>query len=191
MHRKNKNIVLFFAISWSALLIICLLFIAIWVQNVRLQNKLFISEQTLKGLNDDVQKFTSEKNQQEEGALDYLEWKYVLKDQVSGAKQRLSKQINSIKDLKKNKELASLLYYNLGLTYTLAVDFNSAIKAFEEAISINSKDADSYYNLGLLYSTYRQKPGKAVSYYKKYLEFVPVKSATAGEVKERIKLLER
>ena len=71
----------------------------------------------------------------------------------------------------------------------MAVDFKQAIGAYELAVKFNPEDAESYYNLGLLYSTYRQSPKKAIKYYNKYLEFAP-KGDKVEAVRERIVTLE-
>ena len=193
---NKKNLIfitLLFILSWSALVIFVFLFVNTRAQNSQLKNLFSLLEQKIVSLSNEAKQYKEsriEKNKWEEDALSYLQWQFVIKDQVAQAGQRLKEQIEKIKDMKKNKELTGLLYYNLGLNYTFATDFSSAINAFEEALRLDAKDALSYYNLGLLYSTYHQEPKKAVKYYKKYLELVP-SGPKVDEVKERIKSLER
>jgi tetratricopeptide (TPR) repeat protein len=183
------RITLLFLVSWLALAIMSSFYILSRIQNLNLKNKIAILQQSLTSLNESVKKISKEKDMGEERVLDFLEWQFVLKDQVAQANQRFLDRINKIKDLKKDKSLLNLLYANLGLSYTLALDFDSAIKAFEEAVKFDAQDAYSFYNLGLLYSA-RANPKKAVKYYKKYLELVPSGAPRAEEVKERIKNLE-
>jgi len=184
------TIVSFFVISWLSLAVFAFLYVSSRMQNLNLKNKIAILQQNLTSLNESVKRISKEKDKDvdEERVLDFLEWQFVLKDQVTQANQRFLDRVNKIKDLKKDKSLLNLLYANLGLTYTLAVDFDSAIKAFEEAIKFDAQDAYSFYNLGLLYSA-QANPKKAVKYYKKYLELVP-SGPKVEEVKERIKTLE-
>jgi len=128
--------------------------------------------------------------QKEDAAMNFVQWQFVLRDQVEEAKARLSERIAKVKNIGKNKELLNLLYYNLGLNYTLAVDYAGAISAFEEALKFDSGDSASAYNLGLLYSVYQKDPDKAVKYYRKYLNLSP-SAANAEEVRQRIALLSK
>jgi len=191
---KNKAlnpITIFLLISWFSVAFFAYLYVATRIQNLKLKDSLAAVEERVRLLFEENKK-SRELRQEEikfqDDALNYLEWQFVLKEQVSQASQHLQGKIDKVKDVKKDKELLNLLYYNLGLNYTLAVDFNGAIKAFEQAVNFERKDADSYYNLGLLYSTYRQNPQKAIKYYEDYLELVP-KGAKSDEVKERITIL--
>jgi tetratricopeptide (TPR) repeat protein len=157
-------------------------------RTIKLKNMLLVMERNMVNYKDSArryQEFKEEREKWQESALDYLEWQFVLKDQVALAGGRLSENIKQVKDLKRNKDLINLLYYNLGLNYTLAMDFESAIRSYEDALRFNPRDFQSCYNLGLLYSTYRKNAAKAIHYYKKYLELVPV-SPLVSDVEERI-----
>jgi len=160
---------------------------------VRLETMLLVTERNMVNYKDNAsryQEFKEERERWQESTLDYLGWQFVLKDQVALAGERLSDNIKQMKDLKKNKDLINLLYYNLGLNYTLAMDFEPAIRAYEDALRYEPRDFQSCYNLGLLYSTYRKNAAKAVQYYKKYLELVP-KSPLVKDVEARILSLEK
>lgn len=122
-------------------------------------------------------------------AADFLEWKYLLRDQVAVANGEFSDRIKKASAQKADNELLNLLYYNMGLSNTLADNFDMAVSAFEEAVKCDPRDAASYYNLGLLYSV-RGDGKKAVNCYKNYLAYSP-KAANAEEVRERIKTLEK
>ncbi|MCX5697206.1 MAG: tetratricopeptide repeat protein [Candidatus Omnitrophica bacterium] len=189
----NKNpATAVFVFSWLFVLLFLLLFLNSRMQNIRLKQYAGSIEQKLKATNSQLNEYRQGSNVRErleQNSLDYLEWQFVLKEQVNGARQRLSTQISRINDLKKNKELTSLLYYTLGLSNTLATDFNAAIRSFEEAVKFEPKDAESYYNLGLLSSVSRKGGHKAAGYYKKYLGLVP-NGPKSKEVQGRIKTLE-
>jgi len=194
MNNKNlKSIITLFIISWAAAALFAFLFVFTQAQNVKLKKNILACTAKLGSLNMDMatyQKLKEQSQNWDKTALDFLEWQFVLKDQINTSGLRLLNEINKIRDLRHDKELANLLYYNLGLTYTMAVDFNSAIRAFEDALAVKAADPDSCYNLGLIYSTYRRDAGRAIKYYQKFLELSP-KSPKAEEVKERIKALQR
>ena len=178
-------------------MVLALLFLRCRIDKRRIEKLLALQTQKAESFAEEIGRSRQEKERLEQKeerigreALDYLEWQYVLSDQVSQAAERLTKEIREVRELKKSKELINLLYYNLGLSYTLAVDFDAAIAAFEQALKYKREDAESCYNLGLLYSTYRQNPKRAVKYYKKYLELSP-SGLKAGEVKERLDVLGR
>lgn len=188
MNTKNMALLrVLFIISWFSLVVFAALFVAVKLQNIKLSSTCFILEQKTKALSEKV-KDCQKSEDTGQSTLDYLQWQFIVNEQVDKASARLKEEIAKIKDLKKNKDLAGLLYYNLGLSYDLAQDFDSAIKAFEEAVSLQPKDADSYYNLGLLYSTFRMNTKKAVKNYQKYLELAG-QGTKADEVRERINTL--
>lgn len=190
MNKKVLGLItLLFIISWAALAFFGVLLVQSRIESSRLENKAAFFKENSRLLAEQVKQCQKARAGNEE-AVDYLEWQFVLKDQVVEAAKRLNREVDKIRGLKKNKELLSLLYYNLGLNYTLAVDFDAAIQTFEKAIKFQPNDAESYYNLGLLYSTYRQNPKQAIKYYKKYLELVP-SGLKAGEVRERLDVLQK
>lgn len=194
LKRLTIAVMLTLAVTWLILAGITFLLSATIKSNLELRQSVYELEKCAAPLKEDAEKFREfkmAKEKFEEGAVDYLEWQFVLKSETQQARQRLSEEIKKIKGLKtQDKGLLNLLYYNLGLGCILSMDFPSAISAFEEALKYNSKDAHSYYSLGLLYSTYRQSAQNAAKYYKKYLELEP-SGSKAKEVKDRLMALER
>jgi tetratricopeptide (TPR) repeat protein len=191
MNKKNiKLIVVLFVASWLGLAGLLALLVKVNIENQKLKNLSFLFEKKSKLAEEELTSLRKSESSESQ-ALDYLQWRFILREQVYDAGNRIRSQINAIKDLKKNRELSSLLYYNLGLNCFLAGDFKSAITAFEEAVNLNPKDTESYYNLGLLYSTYSQNYKKAINFYKKYLEFASANSPKAKEIKERLAALEK
>jgi len=193
---KESKYRLILVSGWILAVVLALSFLRCQIDKRRLEKLLALQTQKAESFAEEIDRSKQEKERAEQKeerigreALDYLEWQYVLSDQVSQAAERLTREIRKVRDLKKSKELINLLYYNLGLSYTLAVDFDAAIAAFEKALKYKREDPQSCYNLGLLYSTYRQNPIKAVKYYKKYLKLLP-SGPKAGEVKERLDLLQ-
>jgi len=194
MKKKNSSdlLVLFFIITWACLAVMGFLFVKTRLQNQRLKNSVAVLGKSLDYLDENLKKSqeSNEEEQYQKKALDYIQWQFALRDQVNQANQRLKEGINKTKDLKRDKALLNLLYYNLGLSFTLSVDFGQAITAFEEALKFDPRDADSCYSLGLLYSVYSRDNKKALRYYKKYLEFAPG-GTKRDEVKQRINTLEK
>lgn len=179
------------SIAVSVILVI-IIFILNW-ENGRLRTYKNALEKSVILLNENLMQYQqSEKNREkvENTASSYLKWKFVLKEQLDQSAQIFKDKAASLKNANKDKALASLLYYNLGLNQTINMDFDSAINSFEEAVRLDPKNGYGYYNLGLLYSTYKNDTAKAVDCYKKYIQIFPNGLYTAV-VKERIKQLER
>jgi len=197
MHRKKHKkhmhlMIIFFSISWLACIVFALLFVRVSIENMQYKHLADIMKDRLISLKNETAEFQQvsfDKNRRENEAINYMQWQFVLKDQADQAKNRLQDEIKSIKGLKKDKQLTGLLYYNLGLANTLALNFGAAIDNFKNATDINPKDADSLYNLGLLHSTFTRDYKAAVKYYKMYLKVVP-SANKAEKVKDRINQLQ-
>jgi len=179
-----------FLVSWLAIAILGILLVKSAIENNRLKSTLTFMKHNLSTLAGDLNQTRQEMSNDQAQTANFIEWQYILKDQVATANREFQERINKIKDIRKDKSLLNLLYYNLGLNYFMAVDFKGAINAFGEAAKYDDKDAKSNYNLGLLYSTFMNNSSKAIKYYKKYLELCP-QGPEAGEVRERIQSLEK
>jgi tetratricopeptide (TPR) repeat protein len=110
--------------------------------------------------------------------------------EVMKERQKMAKLSNELADVKSqlNRQEA-LLHYNLAVGYTREKNYEMAIDEYEKAISLDPKDADSHYNLAIIYDEYRKNPKRAVQHYKKYLEIRP-DAADVDEVKDWINRLE-
>lgn len=190
--KNNRKIFYLFLVSWLVTMASAFLFVSVKADNARLGSALFENRQKLESFKADMANYARLKEAQanwDKNMLDYTQWQYVLKDEISVSKLKILAEINKIKDLNKNNQLAGLLYNNLGLAYTMSLDFDSAIKAFEQSIALDPLISANYYELGLLHSSFRVNKSKAVYYYKKFLEVDP-KSAKAEDVKQRVKSLQ-
>ena len=191
MADKNMKVTLIlFIISWLAVAASAFLYAGARGQNTRLQGMLTLNEAKARALAQqvtDYRKLRAQKSAWDNSALNYVEWQYALKEQINIARLRLLNEIRQIPDIRKDRDMSNLLYYNLGLACTMAVDFKSAITAFHSALDVKATDADSCYDLGLLYSATAQ-PRQAVEYYERFLYLSP-KSPKANEVEARIKEL--
>ena len=77
--------------------------------------------------------------------------------------------------VKKNEELlkeTSGMHYNLGVFFIKNKEYDRAIVEFEKAIEMSPEDSYSYYNLGYIYAQYLIDRGKAVKYFRQFLQFV-------------------
>lgn len=187
-----KKITRLIILSWFAAALFAFLFISARVENAKLKNFVAVYQRqlaSLKSTTNEYERLKSESAKWRRDSADYLNWQFVLKDQVALSGVKLLNAIGKIPNLKKDKELAGILYYNLGLGYVMVMDFDSAIKAFQMAVSIKN-DADSFYNLGLLYTTYKNNPRQAIKYYEKFLMLAP-DSHKVEEVKDRIAALKK
>lgn len=161
----------------------------LYYQNAKLKTYNTGLEKSVISLNESIRCYQGASKTQgmfQKEALDYLRWRFVLKEQVEQATRRFSGKTTGVR---KDRELANLIYYNLGLAHTLASNFEAAINDFQEALKYDSKDAYSYYNLALLFSTYKQAPEKALDCYRKYQEIAP-QGLYRAEVRSRIAQLE-
>ena len=105
-------------------------------------------------------------------------------------KAKMAKAANDLSDLKQQlMKQEALLHYNLGVSYTKDKSYEMAIDEYEKALSLDPKDADSEYNLAIIYDEYRKNPKRAIEHYKKYLELRP-DAADIDEVKDWISRLE-
>jgi len=177
---------------------VCLLGFGVYIlgglfsQNAKLSDHVKMLEKNIFLLNENLMQYQrSEKERPDagSGAADYLKWKFLLKEQVDQTVQIFSDKAAALKNSGKDKILASLLYYNVGLAQTMNSNFSAATEAFEEAIKLDPKNGYGYYNLGMLYSTYKKDKAKALYCYKKYMEIFP-KGVYSGVVKNRINQLE-
>jgi tetratricopeptide (TPR) repeat protein len=188
---NTKFIIALLIISWLALGLCAFLYVTARAQNSKLNNLLFVSQQNTNVLRFDMNDYARLKQENDnlgKSALNYIQWQFVLKQELSLSNAKISSEISKLKDVRKERELPALLYNNLGLGFTMALDFGSAIRAFEQAVSFKSNEPDSYYCLGLLYSVYHNNH-KAIKNYTRFLELSP-KSPRAADVRERIKALE-
>ncbi|MDD4908675.1 MAG: tetratricopeptide repeat protein [Candidatus Omnitrophica bacterium] len=95
-------------------------------------------------------------------------------------------------DLKKGKtentKEKAELYQQLGTAYTKAGLFSLAIDAYNKALSINPRNAETHYNLGLLYRHSKNNSRKAIQHLKKYLQLNP-DASNRKDVEYIIKML--
>jgi len=89
--------------------------------------------------------------------------------------------------VKKNEDLqkeTSGMHYNLGVFFIQNKEYDRAIIEFEKAIEISPEDPYSYYNLGYIYAQYLIDRGKAVKYFRKFMQFVKNDDEDAAWVKD-------
>lgn len=66
------------------------------------------------------------------------------------------------------------LHYNLAIAYLQTRQYPLAAEAFKKAVQLNSKDKESYYNLGVLYENHLGNKKQALFYYGRYLKLSPL-----------------
>jgi tetratricopeptide (TPR) repeat protein len=74
------------------------------------------------------------------------------------------------------------LYYDKAIEFLKNKQYQEAGETLEEAVKLNPKDKDGYYNLGVLNEMYLNDKKKALLYYQKYIHLAP-DSENAKEVK--------
>lgn len=73
---------------------------------------------------------------------------------------------------KVQKERLSL-HYNLGVVYDKNAMYLDALKEYEKALAVGPNDADTYYNLAILYDDHLNDNRAAIRHYQKYLTLRP------------------
>lgn len=71
------------------------------------------------------------------------------------------------------QKMSSDIHYNKGVEAFERKEYKQAAKEFKKAIEYNPDDAESYYNLGIIYDEYLKDRKEAMHYYKKFLELNP------------------
>ncbi|MCP4652167.1 MAG: tetratricopeptide repeat protein [Candidatus Omnitrophica bacterium] len=67
------------------------------------------------------------------------------------------------------------IHYNLGVLHLRLKEYNQAAEEFKKVVLHRKKDADSYYNLGVIYENYINDRRNAVKCYKKYVKYSSAK----------------
>jgi len=135
--------------------LVMVVFLGVLFMNSRLMNeklKNFVALLDLKINSQEmlIRKFQGieqEKAQLEQKVLEFLKWQGVIRQRAQILEEKFLGEIVKAEGVKKNKPLKNILNYNLGLAYLLAIDFDSAEKAFEEAIRFDPNDTESRYML--------------------------------------------
>lgn len=97
--------------------------------------------------------------------------------------RQLEQDLSNTKDEMQKQE--ALMHYNLGVAYTKEKNYDMAIEEYERVLSLNPQDADTHYNLAILYDEVRRNPKRAIQHYQKYLELKP-EAEDIDEVKDWI-----
>lgn len=71
-------------------------------------------------------------------------------------------------------------HYVLGKSRVNAMDYDGAIRAFEESLEANPHSAQAHYQLGMLYENQESDPAAAIYHYQQYLKYDP--KADNGDV---------
>ena len=141
-----------------------------------------------------VPRSQSEKTQ---GNLEKLENRLrQLQDEnvrLASEKKRLQEQV---KNVPKNvtrlaqqherllRDLATL-HYNLAVMFSQQQQYRRAVKEFQKVIELRPDDPDAHYNLGVIYAEHLPDRGRAIAFFRKYLELNP-HAQDAGWVKQYI-----
>ncbi len=109
-------------------------------------------------------------------ALERLEKKVIQegstrKNLYEKESEDLKKNIKSLEETLKKER--GLYHYNLAVAFTQSKLFDEAIDSYEKSLSFDPNNADAHYNLGLLYTSARGMPEKALQHYQEYLKLKP------------------
>jgi chromosome segregation ATPase len=70
------------------------------------------------------------------------------------------------------KDLADT-HYNMGVIFAKDEEYARAAKEFEMVVQLKPDDADAHYNLGLIYAEHIPDRGRAMEFFRKYLDINP------------------
>lgn len=89
-----------------------------------------------------------------------------------------------VKKLKEDiKKIRFAYYYNSGVLYAQNHCYEEAVREYLNALRIDERNAQVYYNLGIIFDGYGNSAEKAIFYYEKYLKLEP-DAKDAGQVKK-------
>lgn len=66
-----------------------------------------------------------------------------------------------------------IYHYNLAVAYTKAGIVNKAVQEYNKSLEYDPRNAEAYYNLGVLYKNLGNDSAKALTYFRMYLEIKP------------------
>ena len=76
-------------------------------------------------------------------------------------------------------------HYVLGRSRVNAMDYDGAIRAFEEALEVNPHSAQAHYQLAMLYENQQSDPAAAIYHYQQYVKYDP-QAENADLIAQRI-----
>ncbi len=112
----------------------------------------------------------------------YMDKKKALDNQL---KEASSDFYTNNEELKRLRTESALMHYNLGVIFQKANKWQEAIREYEKVLETLPDDADTHFNLALIYETVKNDRNKALYHYQKYLETNP-SASDAFSVKKRI-----
>jgi len=65
------------------------------------------------------------------------------------------------------------MHYNLGVLHSQHRNYEAAEQAYRKALELDAQDADSHFNLGVIYDDFLEKKEKAVHHYREFLRIKP------------------
>lgn len=148
-----------------------------------------------------------------EEAMIAFEWGYLnkgeeilneirlLRPDLSGTYTNLALIAEHREEYEKAEELLKMalerntksvhVFASLGMVYSKQGRFNDAIKAYENALSLDANYANAHNNLGVIYDLYLDNPEKAVYHFEQFQKLSDKKDAEVArwivEIKQRVK----
>ena len=114
--------------------------------------------------------------------------KGLLKEK-SEIKSSLSDTVSELADankqLKRLKKEVGDMHYNLGVIFQQQAKWQEAVREYEKVLEVKPDDAQTHYNLALIYDTVRNDRQMALEHYQRYLNISP-DANDAAKIKERI-----
>jgi len=108
---------------------------------------------------------------------------FFKKRQMAYEARILSLEAQAAKSKQRYEAEAERYHYNLGVVYTRAKDFESAVKEFKKALTFNERNSKAHFNLGIIYDDYFHDVENARYHYLHFLELDPL-SDDAESVRE-------
>ncbi len=145
------------------------------------RNKLDLSEGATEDINKLREMVTNLRKENEVGIKSLEE--FFKKKQLAYETRILSLEAQTAKAKGRYEAEAERYHYNLGVMYTQAKEFESAVGEFKKALAFNQRNAKAHYNLGIIFDDYFRDVENARYHYLNFLELDPL-SDDAESVRE-------
>ena len=107
--------------------------------------------------------------------LERRELRIIKSERMAELLEKTRGEVRQVSDKEKRD-----MHFNMAVVYTKEGNFRAAEKEYLHALRIDPADADSHYNLAILYDDHMGDTRRAASHYRSYLKLAP----TADDVDE-------
>jgi len=96
-----------------------------------------------------------------------------LKARQEAEVEKKADQTSQLEAARRLKERKLAYHYNLGLSYDRSGQYKKAVSEYKKALEVAPDDADTHYNLAIIYDDCLKDKKKAIEHYRRYLQLRP------------------